>query len=699
MRFRAFLSYSHADATWARWLLRRLETYRIPSRLVGTQGAHGLIERRLGKFFRDRDELPSAGDLGVTIHDALADSDALVVICSPAAAQSRWVNAEVEAFQASGRGDRVFCFVVDGMPGSEDQAQACFPPALVRPDANGEPHEPLAADARAQGDGLDRAFLKLVAGLLGVGYDALAQREAQRRTRKLATVAAASLLGMTIALGLAATAYVARNDAQRRQAQAEDILGFMLGDLRKKLTTVGRLDLMRSVDDKATGYFATLDPRDMTDRALEEQARSLTGIGEVRLGEGNHDAAMVAFREAHARSTALYQRAPDNGQRLFDLAQAEYWIGHVALQQGRNSDAGPWFKRYRDSAVKLSKMDPEKYEWQLEVAYGLHNLAVLDYSEGRIDAALRAFADELVLYRHILKKRPHDTAARFQASDAASWLGSIAVRDGRLEDAESYMAEQVAGMRQNLLDEPDNARWKELHIDALLLLADVQARRGRLSELRDTIQRTDSLALALAKQDPANNAWQVSPGIVRWWQAQLSPAEQMQAAEKLSEEAASYFDRILKTEPDDQRVRIWLVKAQQLRARLALDRNDSAASGMHLTRSVKLVEPVWRKEPDEALRTLYAENLILQGELARIGGDENGARRSWHQARQILLGNAQAGVPLDRMEPLVRILHHLGLFDESRAYERRLAAAGFVPLRKWPLHPASGKTAVAVAEP
>ena len=39
MRFRAFLSYSHADAQWARWLLRRLETYRVPSRLVGTRGA------------------------------------------------------------------------------------------------------------------------------------------------------------------------------------------------------------------------------------------------------------------------------------------------------------------------------------------------------------------------------------------------------------------------------------------------------------------------------------------------------------------------------------------------------------------------------------------------------------------------------------------------------------------------------------
>ena len=363
MRFRAFLSYSHADAAWASWLLKRLETYRVPSRLVGTTGAHGPIQARLGKLFRDRDELPSAGDLGTTIRGALADSEWLILICSPAAAKSHWVNAEVEAFLASGRGDRVLCFVVGGAPGSADPDQQCFPPSLLQPDANGVVREPLAADARPGGDGRERAFLKLVAGVLGVGYDALAQREAQRRARRLIAVASASLLGMTIALGLAFTAHlarneavVARNDAQRRQAQAEDILGFMLGDLRAKLTTVGRLDLMGAVDEKAMTYFAALDPRDLSDRTLEEQARALTGMGQVRLEEGDHDAAMSAFREAHARSTALRERATGNGQRLYDLAQAEYWIGAVALRQGRLDDAQNWLRRYRDSAIELAAM-------------------------------------------------------------------------------------------------------------------------------------------------------------------------------------------------------------------------------------------------------------------------------------------------------------------------------------------------------
>jgi len=130
VRYGAFLSYSHADERHARLLLQRLEGYRIPKRLIGTAGRHGPVPARLGPVFRDRDELHAAGDLGSTITAALADSAALVVVCSPAAARSRWVNAEADAFRASGRGDRIFCFVVDGDPTGRDPAQVCFPPAL-----------------------------------------------------------------------------------------------------------------------------------------------------------------------------------------------------------------------------------------------------------------------------------------------------------------------------------------------------------------------------------------------------------------------------------------------------------------------------------------------------------------------------------------------------------------------------------------
>jgi hypothetical protein len=685
MRFRAFLSYSHADAVWARWLLHRLETYRVPSRLVGTQGAHGEIGARLGTFFRDRDELPSSGDLGTTIREALGEASALIVICSPAAAQSRWVNAEVETFRASSQGDHVLCFVVGGDPGSIDPAQQCFPPAVLARRNDDRAIEPLAADARREGDGRERALLKLVAGLLGIGYDRLARREAQRRQRKWAAVAAASVAGMAITLVLAATAWIARNDAQRRQAQAEDILGFMLGDLRGKLTTVGRLDLMRAVDDKATHYFAALDPRDLSDRSLEEQARSLTGIGQVRLDEGDHDAAMSAFREAHARSSALYLRDPQDGQRLFDRAQAEYWIGYVALQQGRFDDTETWFRQYRDSAIRLAAMDRSNFGWQREAAYGDQNLATVDEKRGHFAQAEQKMRSVRSQYRQWLLQRPGDVSLRYEDANNASWLGSLALRQGNLTEAEGFYSEQADAMRVNMAQEPKNVQWQEIRSEALLMLADAQAARGRIAPARSSLEDARAIVEQLSRLDPANNDWLTTAGICRWRLAQLALLSGAPQADALAAQAAALLGKAHTVEPKSERVLRWLVKARDLQAQLALSHGDAAAAKLSLAASYALLEPAWKSRPNEALRQVLADNRVLAGEAAQLSNESEMAVAAWQQAKQLLSGGAGEEIPFERLDPLVRTLQHLGRANEAETYEQRLALAGYVPMRPFPV--------------
>ena len=179
-RYKAFISYSHQDRAWAAWLQRALETYRVPRRLVGSAGPFGPIPARIAPVFRDREDLSSAADLSATVKEALEAAESLVVVCSPAAARSAWVDSEISYFRALGRGDRILALIVDGDPQAPDPAQQCFPPALLRgPD--GSPREPLAADARKWADGKLLARLKLVAGILGTPLDALRRRDMQRR--------------------------------------------------------------------------------------------------------------------------------------------------------------------------------------------------------------------------------------------------------------------------------------------------------------------------------------------------------------------------------------------------------------------------------------------------------------------------------------------------------------------------------------
>jgi hypothetical protein len=210
-KFRAFLSYNHADQRTVAWLHKALESYRIPKDLQGTPGRDGPIPKQLFPIFRDRDELSSSPDLSRSIKEALQASAYLIVVCTPASAKSHWVNQEITEFIKLGRADRIYALIVEGEPGESPDKGGCFPPALrTRLGADGtivdDPsREVLAADLRPEGDGRDDAKLKLIAGLLGIPYNALRRREvAAARRRLLVTQAiAASMMLLTIAVAVA----------------------------------------------------------------------------------------------------------------------------------------------------------------------------------------------------------------------------------------------------------------------------------------------------------------------------------------------------------------------------------------------------------------------------------------------------------------------------------------------------------------
>ena len=199
MKYWAFLSYSHTDANWGDWLHKALETYRVPRRLIGKDSRDGKIPGRVFPIFRDREELPVSADLSANINEALNESRYLIVICSPRSAKSRWVGEEIKTFKKLGRGDRVLALIVDGEPNASDGKPGfkvedeCFHEAMRYRMVDGEPSEirsePIAADAREIGDGKTNAKLKLLAGLLGVNYDDLKQREQERRLKRARMIA------------------------------------------------------------------------------------------------------------------------------------------------------------------------------------------------------------------------------------------------------------------------------------------------------------------------------------------------------------------------------------------------------------------------------------------------------------------------------------------------------------------------------
>ena len=343
-RYVAFISYSHRDSKVARYLHRAIETYRFPKSVIGSETVFGPAPRKLPPVFRDRDELPASGDLGTELKAALAASRFQVVVCSPAAAKSHWVNEEIKIFKRLNGERRTLAVIASGVPYADDEHE-CFPPALkFKLGDDGElsqnPAEPIAADLRREGDGRRLATMKLLAGLSGVRLDALTQRDNARRQRRMMAYMATSTTIAFVTMGLAIYAEGQRRTAVAERDLAESSLDFLTGTFEianpatENPRTITAITILDRASERAAGEFR---------ERPEVAARLLRTTGDIYLNLGLFEESERDLRRAlnlepgggaeRARTllrlAAIARRRGDVGQleNLVDRAEQSFQPG------------------------------------------------------------------------------------------------------------------------------------------------------------------------------------------------------------------------------------------------------------------------------------------------------------------------------------------------------------------------------------
>jgi tetratricopeptide (TPR) repeat protein len=372
------------------------------------------------------------------------------------------------------------------MPGREDEE--CFPPALrFHLAADGtlgsSRTEPIAADARPGKDGRLAAKLKLIAGVLGVGFDALRRREQQRRNRRLAIIAGGATAGMVLTSTLAVYALLQRSVAQkqtaRAQAEAETA----------KQTTRFMVDLFK-ISDPSEARGNTVTAREMLDKGAARidrelakepaiQATLMDTLGTVYMGLGlypqsrplldhavatrrrlpgvdplelsdslNHEgnlftlqAEFDAGEKAYREAIRIASARPQDHQSQVNLASSLAGLGSLLNLDGRYEDAEKTLR----AALKLQQA---LYGTQDEsVARTLKDLARTITDGGHPNTAIPLMERAVTVQRELRGSEPHPDLA-----EALNDMGYVLRASGDLDNAEKYYRESLAMYRRVLGD-------------------------------------------------------------------------------------------------------------------------------------------------------------------------------------------------------------------------------------------------------
>ena len=197
----AFISYKREDEKWAKWLQHKLEHYHLP---VNVRKENPSLPQSIRPVFKDTSEL-AAGVLAEEIHEALDNSKYLIVICSPRAAQSKWVGKEVQTFIDMGRSDKIIPFIIGGTPFSDNPEEECFPSSLLN-----LPKEQELLGVNINEMGREAAVVKVVAHMFGLKFDTLWQRyEREQKRKRWMWIGGSVLLAL---LGLSIGGYFVRQN-------------------------------------------------------------------------------------------------------------------------------------------------------------------------------------------------------------------------------------------------------------------------------------------------------------------------------------------------------------------------------------------------------------------------------------------------------------------------------------------------------
>jgi tetratricopeptide (TPR) repeat protein len=417
--------------------------------------------------------------------------------------------------------------------------------------------------------------------------------------RRRVRYAAAALVLVLILAGIAK--YVlditeARRAEERQRRQAEELVSFIVGDLRSKLEAVGRLDVLDAAATRALGYFASLRPEELSGDDLHRHALALAQLGEVRAHEGKLDEAVTLFEQSLRFATTAAKRDPKRQDWQLAVSNAHYWLADAFVRKGDYARALQHGQSYLGIARVLADAHPADAKLQAELSYGHGNVGAAFDAAGNVEAALREYRTAVALDRTRLAHSPANPQWQEDLATSLNRVGVVLQAKGDLAGARASLEEELALRRRLAAGAPNDARrMRELAI-SLAFMGQLHEKLGDRPGAVAAVREELALSTRQAELDPSNLSTRRNRAVAQSRLAKLLMESDLAAARVLIDGAIASLVELVRLDGRPAWRRD-LAVAYQRQATLRLHAGDGAGARQAAQKARSTIESVARDDP------------------------------------------------------------------------------------------------------
>ncbi len=346
------------------------------------------------------------------------------------------------------------------------------------------------------------------------------QSQRKFRRKNLFKAFTAALLAALSVISFAAMLHSNHSQAlaERKRLEAENLMGFMIGDFADKLRSVKRMDLLEGISEQAlkyvtqaqesqTGWIGSSTPKPSFELRFQH-ALSLQAMAEVRFYRDDAVTAQLLYKEADKRLGALLEEQPDNFKLLLAAGANAFWLGDIELRNYNFALADEQFNRYLRFSEEMLKVSANNPDALLELSYATNSIGSVAFRQQDFDKALSFFESSLTYKQQLFEKSESPIITASAVADTYSWIASTQIHKGRIHEAQLTFAKAEAILEKSLANYSGNAEI----IETLSLIKMNAAKSSQFTEdLNTSIEHLNDakkLLIQLLEQDPANSSWQ-----------------------------------------------------------------------------------------------------------------------------------------------------------------------------------------------